>query len=151
MADAVMSCEGVRTAEGLFFRAQVATNFLFSRVVNCVFVAGEVVRSGKDGMAWFTSTRIDPITSVWARLAVKQAVWCGDNAGIRSSRTAESLRLPMALALVLLQQCRRLETQRTAVIGTGVCATIGGGANWLNQGAAGRTGCPFRRSRTGLG
>lgn len=77
MDDAHMASKRIIARKGLFFSAQMASDFLLAYVVDGVFVAGEIIRSGEDGVAWFARGRIDALAPVRTCLAVAVVDVCG--------------------------------------------------------------------------
>jgi len=67
----IMSSKSVGSAECLLIRAEVASYFLFPRVVNRVLVARQIIWSGEDSAAWLPSAGVDAIAFVWPGLAVQ--------------------------------------------------------------------------------
>lgn len=55
-------------AECLLLYAKRAADFLLARVVNCIFVSGEVVRPGEDGVAGLAGGGVNALTFVRTRL-----------------------------------------------------------------------------------
>jgi len=70
MHNAHVTCQCIVAGEGLFFHTQCAANFLLARIVDRVFVAGKIVRTGEDGVARLAGCGVDALTLVWARLGV---------------------------------------------------------------------------------
>lgn len=107
VADSVVSRQCISTAKGLFLRTQVAVHLLLLGVVDRILVPCQVVRSREDGVAGLASARIDAIAAVRSGLAVEQA---GSHADVvvvllllLLTSTSQCVRLPVTLALVLLE------------------------------------------------
>lgn len=110
MAHPVVSRQCIGTAKGLLLRTQVAVHFLLLGVVDRVLMPGQVVRSREDGVAGLAGAGVDAIAAVRSGLAVEQA---GSHAAVvvvlllllllLLTSTAQGVRLPVTLALVLLE------------------------------------------------
>ncbi len=57
-----MTREGIVSAERLLLGTQRTVDLEFPRVMYCVFMSREVVRSGEDGIAGFSGRRINSFT-----------------------------------------------------------------------------------------
>lgn len=125
VADAEVSGKSIGAAEGLFLGTQLATHLLLARIMDRIFVARQVVRPREDGVAGLASARVDAVAAMGTSLAVEQgrshttADRCGSWANAR-----QSVRLPVSLALVLLEERRCLEAKGATVIRASVGATV---------------------------
>jgi len=70
MYDAHVACQRIVAGEGLFFDAQCASNFLLSHIMNRILVSGEIVRTGKYGVARLAGCWVDTLALVRPRLRV---------------------------------------------------------------------------------
>lgn len=113
VAHPVVPRQCISTAERLLLCTQVAVHFLLFGVVDRVLMPGQVVRPREDGVARLAGAGVDAIAAVRSGLAVEQA---GSHAAVvvvlllLLTSTAQGVRLPVTLALVLLEQTRRLES-----------------------------------------
>ena len=71
MTHSVVPGECIRSAEGLFLGAEAASDLLLASIVYRVFVAGEIVRPRKHGVAWLSGAWIDPVALVRSGLAIQ--------------------------------------------------------------------------------
>lgn len=91
-----VTCQRIITRKGLFLRAKMTPDFHLPVVVNRVFVACQIVRSGEDRVARLARAGIDALAFVRTSLRI---AFC-DALGVRGRM------LPVTLALVPLQfQC----------------------------------------------
>ena len=109
MADAVVSGEGVGTAERLVLGTQAAAYPLLARVVDRVLVAREVVWPREARATRLAGVRVQAIAAVRTCLAVDDAVARRHAGDAFCPPCPVALRLSVPFALVLLQQCRCLE------------------------------------------
>jgi len=68
--NAHMPRQRIVTAERLLLDTKRTTDFLLAYVVNCIFMSGEVVRPGEDGVAGLARGGVDALAFVWTRLRV---------------------------------------------------------------------------------
>lgn len=71
VADTEMSCESIRTAEGLFLRAQVAAHLLLATIVNSVLVSSQVVGAREDCVARLSRAWVYAFAAVGAGLCIQ--------------------------------------------------------------------------------
>lgn len=108
VTDSVVSRQRIGATKCLLFCTQIAVHLLLLSVVDRILVPCQVVRTREDGIARLARAWVDAVTAVGSGLAVEQArghthvvvVW---------PSTCKSVRLPVALTLVLLQQVGRLK------------------------------------------
>jgi len=70
MDNSQVSGECIVSAECFLFRTDGTVNLLLTGVVDRVFVPGEIVRPGKDGVAWLSGRRVDSFALVRPRLGI---------------------------------------------------------------------------------
>jgi hypothetical protein len=88
-----MPSERIVPAKGLVLGANRAMHLLLTGVMNGVFVAGEVVRTGEDGVARLAGRRIDSF-ALWKQLAF---VWGNPSPGLENCTYLVGTRLRIAL------------------------------------------------------
>lgn len=71
VADSVVSREGIGSTKRLFLGAKPTSNLLLPRIMNRIFVSGQVVRSREYRVARLSRARIDSLALVWTSLAVE--------------------------------------------------------------------------------
>lgn len=70
MDDTHVPRQRIVAAKGLLLNAERTADLLLARVVDCIFMSGEVVRSGEYSVAGFASGGVDALALVRARLRV---------------------------------------------------------------------------------
>jgi len=108
VTDSVVSGQCIGATECLLFGTQIAVHLLLLGVVDGILVPCQVVRPRKDGIARLARAWVDAVTAVGSGLAVEQ-VRSHTDVVVVWPRTCKSVRLPVALTLVLLQQVGSLK------------------------------------------
>lgn len=131
MANSIVSRKRIRAAKSLLLSTQIAPNLLLAAIVDRVLVPCKVVGSREDGVAGLACTRVDAVALVGPVLSIEElrrhAVSAMPHLHVCPASTcAKAMCLTMTLALVLLQERRRVESQAAAVVSASVCAAISG-------------------------
>lgn len=109
VTNSVVSRKRISATERLLLGTQVAVHLLLLGVVDGILVPGQIVGPREDGIAGLASAWVDAVTAMGSGLAVEQARGHPHVIVVWPSSTGKSVRLPVTLTLVLLQQVRRLK------------------------------------------
>jgi len=112
--------KGIAARESFLFLAKCASDLLLANVVDGILMSGEVIRSREYCSARFSSSRVDPVASVWTCLRISfHKLRCGH---ARTDTRCDAWNGAVRFAFVLLKLLRRRESMSTSLVGTTVSA-----------------------------
>lgn len=125
MLDPSVSNKSIRSTERLFVSTNLAPRFSLERIVDCILVTGEIIRSGEHCVAWLPSGWVRSHTSVWTWLSISRS-----DGGSSRNAVGSWSRLSVSLSSMLLQLARCGEPLSASRECACICSSISSCILW---------------------